>query len=196
VVIGALKLLEATEGPVLVDFPEDVPNSDTRSNHLVCPVSFFTLSVEMSHIDRMMEEFRSEAANMNGWYEIALQKRGRTTAGITGLTPEEIVAFYASFLGGALDASPLDDVPVANALRMAAEDLKAVYFEGLAAQPGGPYDSTVMADWFWGETVAARVINVIRETCLGLPDNDFQLLGKLLLVPRSQLHWFRKSELM
>jgi hypothetical protein len=74
---------------------------------------------------------------------------------------------------------------------MAAEDLKAFYFSGLTAQSGEPGDSTAMADWFWGETVAAKVINAIREICLGLPDKDLQLLGKLLLVPRVQLHLFR-----
>ena len=73
-----------------------------------------------------------------------------------------------------------------------AEDLKAIYFEALTAQPGAPRDSVAMADWFWGETAAARVINAIREICLGMRDNEFQLLGKLLLVPRSQLHRFAR----
>ena len=190
VVVSALKLLEVSEGPVLVDFPDDAPDSTTRSSHFVCPVSFDTPPGGMTSIDGMLATFRNEAANMKGWYELALLKRGRTTAGITCLTLEEIVAFFAAFIGGARDASPLTDVPVATALRMAAEDLKAFYFEGLTAQPGEPRDSTAMADWFWGETVAARVINAIREICLGLPDNDFQLLGKLLLVPRTQLHRF------
>ncbi len=191
VVMSALKLLEVPEGPLLVDFPDDAPDSGTPSPHLFCPVSFGTPPGEMTSIDLMLEAFRNEAATMSGWYDLALLKRGRTTAGITGLTLEEIVSFFASFIEGTRDASPLTDISVATALRMAAEDLKAVYFEGLAVQPGAPGDSTAMADWFWGETAAAKVINAIREICLGLPDNDFQLLGKLLLVPRTQLHRFQ-----
>lgn len=191
VVVSALKLLEAPEGPLLVDFSDDAPDSGAPSTHLVCPVSFGPPPGEMTSVDRMLEAFRNEAATMNGWYDVALLKRGRTTAGITGLTLEEIVSFFASFIEGTRDGSPLTDISVATALRMAAEDLKAVYFEGLAAQPGEPRDSTAMANWFWGETVAAQVINAISEICLGLPDNDFQLLGKLLLVPRTQMHRFQ-----
>jgi hypothetical protein len=131
---------------------------------------------------------------MNSWHELALRKQGRTTSAITGLTPDNIVDFFTSFISGIVDAGPLKDIPVAVALRMAAEDLKAVYFEGAMAQPGERKGSTAMAEWFWGETVAAQVINKIREISLGIPDNDFQLLGKLLLVPRTQLHRFLRPD--
>ena len=104
---------------------------------------------------------------------------------------DEIVGFFTSFISGARDTYPIVGVTVASGIRMAAEDLKAFYCEGLTAQPGEPGDSTAIANWFWGETVAAQVINTIREICLGLPNNDFQLLGKLLLVPRTQLHRFK-----
>lgn len=192
VVVSVLKLLDAPEGPVLVDFPEDEPDIAGRSADFVCPVSFAIPTGEMDPINLMLKAFRSEAANMNAWYGLALIKREhRTTAGISGLTLEEIVMFFAAFIKGVRDTGPIANVPVATAIRMAAEDLKAIYYEGLTAQPGEPGDYTAIANWFWGETAAAHVINTIREICLGLPDNDFQLLGKLLLVPRTQLHRFR-----
>ena len=191
VLVSALKLLEATEGPVLVNFPDDEPESASQNTHFVCPVNFATLTAEITSIDLVLEAFSSEAANMNGWYKIALSKRGRTTAGISGMSLDEIVGFFTSFISGARDTYPIVGVTVASGIRMAAEDLKAFYCEGLTAQPGEPGDSTAIANWFWGETVAAQVINTIREICLGLPNNDFQLLGKLLLVPRTQLHRFK-----
>lgn len=188
---SALKLLEASEGPLLVDFPQDAPSS-TGGPQLVCPVAFESVLPEMTSADQLLEAFKKEAANISTWHEIALRKPGgRSTTGITGLSLGEIVDFLALFIKGNRDSSPLPDVPVPTALRMAAEDLKAFYFEGLAAQPGVPGDSTARANWFWGETIAARVINTIREICLGMQDNDFQFLGKLLLVPRNQLHRFR-----
>jgi hypothetical protein len=74
---------------------------------------------------------------------------------------------------------------------MAAEDLKAYYFEAVSAQPGQPTDSLSLANWFWGETVAALVINSIRKICLEHRDINMELLGKLLLVPRRQLYRFK-----
>lgn len=194
VVMSALKLLEAPHGPVLADFPDDAPDSAAPTSHLACPVSFAPPPGEMASLDLMLEAFRNESANMNSWHDLALRKRERTTAGVTGLTLSEIVTFFVSFISGSRDVGPLADVPVAAALRMSAEDLKAIYFEGVTAQPGTQGDSTSMANWFWGETVAAQIINAIREICLELPDSDFQLLGKLLLVPRTQLHRFRFVE--
>jgi hypothetical protein len=192
VVVSALELLEAPKGPVLADFPDDAPDSAAPTTNLFCPVSFAAPKGEQSSTDLLLEAFRNEAADLNNWYDLALRKRERTTAGITGLSLPEIVEIFVSFIGGSQDASPLKDVPVAIALRISAEDLKAMYFEGVAAQPGTQGDSIAMADWFWGETVAAQIINAIREICLELQDNDFQLLGKLLLVPRTQLHRFRE----
>ncbi|MBC8018849.1 MAG: hypothetical protein H7X83_10070 [Verrucomicrobia bacterium] len=194
VVVSALELLEVPEGPVLADFPDDAPDSAAPATSLACPVNFASPMGDMTTTDQLLEAFRNEAADLNNWYDLALRKRERTTAGITGLSLTEIVEFFVSFIGGSRGVSPLVDVPVATALRLSTEDLKAMYFEGIVAQPGVPGDSAYLANWFWGETVAARTINVIREICLELPDNDFQLLGKLLLVPRTQLHRFRERE--
>lgn len=193
VVLSTLELLNATEGPVLADFPDEAPDSATPITSLVCPVSFASSLGESNSTDLMLEALRNEAADMHNWYDLAIQCGGRTTAGISGLSLPEIVVFFASFIGGDRDISPLNHVPVAILLRMASEDLKAMYLEGVAAQPGIHGGSASMANWFWGETVAARAINAIREICIELPENDFQLLGKLLLVPRTQLHRFKKG---
>ena len=48
--------------------------------------------------------------------------------------------------------------------RYAAEDLKAYYCEALAAQPGhSSVDSTTLADWFWRDTTAGRVLFAVHE---------------------------------
>ena len=82
----------------------------------------------------------------------------------------------------------LTEVSLATALRMAAGDLKAYYMEVVTAQPGQPTGGGAFANWFWGQTVAARIINTIREVCLEISDDEFPLLRKVLLVPRTQLH--------
>lgn len=193
VLLNALELLEAAEGPILSDFPEDAPESDSPPIIMACPVYFAGNEEISSSTDRLLNAFRDELSQMTNWYELARQNSGRTTASLSGLTPEEIMGFLADFLRGKRDEWPIPEVTTTDALRMAAEDLKACYFEALTAQPGQTGDSLSMANWFWGQTVAAQVINAIREVCLGITGNDYQLLGKLLLVPRTQLHRFKKN---
>ena len=90
--------------------------------------------------------------------------------------------------GGAdFDAEPMAGAHKCLTASMAAEDLKAYYFESVAAQPGQSTGSTPLANWFWTQTRAASMIKSVREICLAITDDEFQILGNLLLVPRSQL---------
>jgi hypothetical protein len=128
---------------------------------------------------------------MRNWYDLALEKRARTTSAVSGLSPEEAADFLAAFVRKQRPESFSVEIAPAEALRMVAEDLKACYLEGITAQPGQPTDSAALADWFWGCTHAARVIDAARKICLEMPGKEFQLLGNLLLVPRTQLHRFQ-----
>ena len=128
---------------------------------------------------------------MRTWYDLAREKKKRTTTGVTGFSPEETTEFLSAFVKGELPKAKLKNTSIADSIRMAAEDLKAYYFEAVSAQPGQPTDSLRLANWFWGETVAALVINSIRRVCLEHKDKNMELLGKFLLVPRSQLYRFK-----
>jgi len=187
---NALKLLEANTGPVLETFVEEAPVSEAAGGPLACPVNFETAEEKISTTDKMLSAFKQEVYQMRNWYDLAVQKRDRTTTGTTGLAPEAIADFLADFVRGNRETNPVADVSLAAAIRMAAEDLKAYYFESLTAQPGQPTDSATLANWFWSQTAAAKTINAIREICLDISDKEFNMLGKLLLVPRNQIHQF------
>ncbi|MCP4625541.1 MAG: hypothetical protein GY850_18805, partial [bacterium] len=191
VLIKALKLLEAPGGPVLETFNEDEPATEAPAGPPACPVNFERLSENISTKDQLLSAFKQEVSRMRNWYDLAVQKRNRTTRGATGLEPEAVADFLVCFVQGDREANPVADVSLAAAIRMAAEDLKAYYLEAVTAQPGPPTDSVALADWFWGRTAAARVINAIREICLDISDKEFNLLGTLLLVPRKQLYQFQ-----
>ena len=75
---------------------------------------------------------------------------------------------------------------------MATEDIKSLYFEAVSAQPGQPTNSRSLAEWFWGKTAAAQVINEIRKISLQKDTKEMTLLGNLLLIPRNQLYRFEK----
>jgi hypothetical protein len=187
----ALRLLEVKNGPVLEDFPEDAPDMKSKKDQvqqMACPVNFNIKKEPLSSTERLLESFSLEFFQMKTWYDLALSKNNRTTTGVSGFSPEESLAFISAFVKG---DEPNKDIPsLADSLRMVAEDIKAFYLEGLAAQPGQPTDSSSLADWFWGETYAALVINEVRKISLTQDSDMMKLLGKLLLVPRNQMHRF------
>jgi hypothetical protein len=191
VLISALRLLEASIGPVLEEFEEDAPFSENQPGPLACPVSFVRVHEGGDPTEQMLSAFKEEAAQMLAWYDLSVKQQGRTTVGATGLEPQEVAEFLADFVQGRRESNPVEGVSLDGALRMAAEDLKAYYLEAVIAQPGQSTDSAALVNWFWSETAAAKVINAVREICLGISDKKLQLLGKLLLVPRNQLHHFK-----
>ncbi len=157
---------------------------------IACPVSFGPKKENLSEKELLLELFLEEFAQMSTWYEQALSKNKQTTAGVSGLSPEAVAEFIAAFVRLEVVADGIGNISVADGLRMAAEDLKAFYFDAVSAQPGQPTDSRSLAEWFWGQTSAAKVINEIRKISLKGESKEMQLLGKLLLVPRNQLHRF------
>lgn len=189
-----LGLLTRTEGPVLEDFPEEAPdNTDTPQAvmPLVCPVSFGPDKSGLTPRQRLAADFDEEFCQMLTWYEIARQQKRSSSAGVSGRTPAEARDLILEFLDAKLSAD--DPVTLADSLRLAADEIKTVYFEAVAAQPGQPTDSLSLAEWFWGQTTAARVINEMRLICQESEADPLRLLGSLLLVPRSQLPKFSQA---
>jgi hypothetical protein len=69
------------------------------------------------------------------------------------------------------------------AVKRACDDLKAYYYEAVAAQPGN-LDAKAIENWFWVETAAAQAFLAIRNYCLKSDDESLKPLGKLSLIPR------------
>jgi len=191
VLLSALKLLEAERGPVLAQYPEEAPIIKTDADPLACPVNFAYPIEEMNTTQRLLTIFEQEMAQLRNWYDLALEKQGRTTSGTTGLTPEEVAAFITAFVRGERQNDQISELSLVTALRMATQDLKAYYFEAVCAQPGQPGDSATLADWFWSQTAAAKVINRVRVICLDSGDKELEQLGKRRLIPVNQLYRFK-----
>ena len=192
VLLKALKLLEAPAGPVLEDFLEDAPGFSEQAGPLACPVSFHPQERDINDGDRRLAALKEEILQMRNWYDLAVAKNSRTTACVTGLQPEASAEFMAAFVNDPDVASPIPGIEPAMALKLASEDLKAFYLEAVTAMPGQPTDSDSLSDWFWGQTVAAEMINAARETCLASGKSELKIFGELLLIPRKQMHRFRR----
>jgi hypothetical protein len=185
----ALQLFAVRSGPVLENYPYDAPDSGGKPVQVACPVNFSHRPAATSSVGQLTELFAAEMDQMRSWYNIALKKKNRTT-GVSGLSPANVAKLLTGFIEEETRTALIEDPVLPDKLRMSCEDIKAYYFEAVSAQPGQPTDSKSLADWFWGETSAALVINKIREICLEDTSGKLALHGKLLLVPRSQMHRF------
>ncbi len=189
VLLAALKLFEATSGPVFEDFPEDAPVSEDMDTVWACPLSLSTEKADLSSTEQLREAFKKEVVQLRSWYDLAVKKRKRTTVGVSGLSLETISDFIGAFLQGKLPENPRQDLPLGLVLKLAADDLKAYYFEAVTAQPGqGAPKSDRLADWFWGETVAAKALLSVKQSCLNSNDAMLQAVGTKLLIPMTQAH--------
>lgn len=150
VIKRALGLLDAEQGPVLEDYPIDLPNIDTPPP--ACPVSFQRKRDDESWYGRLSKELGA----LTPWYELGLKRRGRTTVGVCESSIPDIVVDVTTWA---------DDVtqpfPEASWLKLALEDLKSFYSEAITAQPGdyeaGYSDALIFDDTVLGELIVHYV---------------------------------------
>ncbi len=175
VIAGALDLLNHEQGPVLEDFPKDVPPLEADSV-AACPVSFPRHEEnDNSWVSRLTREFSS----LEPWYELSRRrKKGRTLVGIAKESPEENI----QKLGADLDAgnTPTD----IKWLKPAIEDLKAYYLEAMTAQPG-EYDAEAIQHQLWQETILGEAILNLYHHFQNSDDNRMKIVARLL-APRGE----------
>ncbi|HCG94480.1 MAG TPA: hypothetical protein DEX20_02520 [Halieaceae bacterium] len=146
VIKHALGLLDAEQGPLLEDYPIDLPDIDRPPP--ACPVSFQRKRDDESWHGRLSQEVGS----LTPWYELGLKRRGRTTVGVCESSINDIVADVTTWA---------DDVmqpfPEPSWLKLALEDLKSFYSEAITAQPGdyeaGYSDALIVDDTVLGELI-------------------------------------------
>jgi hypothetical protein len=180
VVLAALRLLERTDGPVILeDFPEDPPGlMDTPGWH---PPALPAMAVMPNAPDEWAMTFAGELALLLPLWRQAQVRFGRTTVGLSFQPPEAWPAFAARFLAGELPDAVGHDTP-ALALRFLCDDVKALYGEAAQAKGAAPSSRQVDA-WFWRQTVAGRLLIALRELALTSGNNALKTVGGRFFVP-------------
>jgi len=189
VILAALALLEAETGPVLSDFPDDAPEAsepaEAEMDLPACPVSLARPEGQKTETEQLLETFRQELADSRSWYDMATARRGFSS--VAYFSPQAAFQVFNDFL---LDKPiPLDGniASTALALRLAAQDLKAAYFESVMVRPDVTLpDDTAFNRWFWQKTAAGEVLRAVRDKCRAADDAALKLNGDLLLVPMDQ----------
>ena len=179
---AAFALLDRPQGPVLEDFPEDAPEPADYTGW-ACPIALpaAQAGTEESH-ERALSE---EIGRLRPWWELARERRARTTVGVSGYDIEEAARLVAAFADGGEPADPAPDRRFSESLKLAADDLRAFYSEAATAQPGMAATSRDLSDWFWEETAAGRMFRAVRDRAGRSEDKGIRLVGGMLLVPRA-----------
>ncbi len=180
VLLQVLRLLERTDGPVLLEhFPDDNPSWFDRPD--------WTPAVALPPLAAPRDAaawetaFRSELHAVLPVWERFKARFGRTTVGLAGQPPEAWPGFATSFMSGALPTVPLHDTP-ALALRFLADDLKALYGEAVQAD-GAPPSARQIDRWFWRQTVAGQLLIALRGVALESENNALKTVGGRFFVP-------------
>lgn len=186
---AALQLFERREGPVLVDYPEEVPQQEGESRAsletLACPVDFTPAVGEESGIEKLLSALSGEVTEFRSWYDLEIARRGYST--VAYFTPEAAGKLLSDFLRGNSLEYPGDISSPAGALRFAAQDLKAAYFEAVMSRPDLSLPTEAEFNrWFWQKTAAGEVLRLIRDTCLASDDEQLRMTGGMLLIPMDQ----------
>jgi len=190
VLLAALKLFDFDKGPVLVDFPEDAPDNAPNTDgsslaDLACPVNFSTPDREKTDAEKVLTAFAHEMAEIRSWYDLELEKRGYST--VVSFSPDAAIKLLSDFVLGNPVQLPKNLASPATALRIAAQDLKAIYFEAVMARPDfSMTDPSEFANWFWHKTAAGNVLRLVKEMCLSSNDQQLRMTGEMFLVPLDQ----------
>jgi hypothetical protein len=173
VVKAALDLLARTDGPVLADYPEDVPEV-TDFSGWACPIN-----LAPSQTDSLATEIDRLAT----WYDQSVARQGRTTVGVSGLDMPDAGALVNRALAG--------DLPEAQPLKQAIDDLRAYYLEAASAFPD-PGTSATRKKWFWEETQLAKAMLALQPKLAQSDDPQHKILANLTLIPATERHRLRQ----
>lgn len=167
VVKAALDVVVRMESPLIVDYPEHV-DEEADMTGMSCPIQLGApeISSLLAEIDQLAT-----------WYDRAVEAQGRTTVGVSGLTMEEAGTLVSNALAG--------ELPPAQSLKEAIDDLKAYYLEASSVFPGaGP--GKARKDWLWGETKFGASMLALQPMLAASDDAQHKILGNLTLIPATE----------
>ena len=157
VLAAALDLLKADSTPVLAEFPEDGE----------APVRLLQASAARAELAAAVgTDPADELTAMRGYYERRLADQdGRTMVGLIDVPQRRwrgLVRYMRAFADGqnaTYDEMPAD-TPEPRFLRLAADDLKAFYFEARMCQRPDQQNNDLHR-WFWTETATGDLLTKV-----------------------------------
>ena len=179
VLLAALRLLDRSDGPVILeDFPDDPPGWRDTPEWVAPPVPDVGMPTTAAE---WRDAFAAELAALRPVWAQARTRFGRSTVGLSFAPPADWPTIAAAFLGGELPRVAGHET-AALALRFMCDDIKAFY--GEAGQAIGPAPASRQLDaWFWRRTLAGRLLVALRAMALASDNNAVKTVGGRFFVP-------------
>jgi hypothetical protein len=184
VLLAALRMLERTDGPVLLeDFPDDDPRRLPDPNWWPPAIPVGTGDGDGKSLARGLE---AEVLALRGAHQRWVEQHRRTTVGVSTLEIAEAAHYVAEWLRGNNPDSPRAGFSAPLLLRFAIDDLKAYALEAAAAGPAKP-SSTQLGNWLWNETATGAAIHALRAALLHNEDPRLALIADNFIVPGARV---------
>ena len=169
VVRAALDLLARADGPLIADHPE----------HVAEPADFTGWACPINLAPAQIDSLAAEVDRLATWYDRAVAALSRTTVGVSGLDMRAAGALVDQALAG--------DLPEAQALKQAVDDLKSYYLEAASAFPDAGTPKT-RKEWFWSETRLGAALLALQPRLAASDNPQHRILGNLTLIPAVERH--------
>jgi hypothetical protein len=169
VVQAALDLLARTDGPLIADHPEHVAEQADFTGW-ACPINLAPAQID---------SLAAEVDRLATWYDRAVAAFSRTTVGVSGLDMRAASALVDQALGG--------DLPEAQTLKHAVDDLKAYYLEAASAFPDAGTPNT-RKEWLWSKTRLGAALLALQPKLAASDNPQHKILGNLTLIPAVERH--------
>jgi len=182
----ALGLLERSDGPVLETFAH-TPTGAAAAGGWSPPIERAPDIALADGEAAFAAALKAEIAALQPACERWVARGGRRLDRISGRTPDEIVELMLNLARNASMESPMPGYPAELAVKFAADDLKHAYYQAALAQPGAVTDIEV-DDWFFGDTLAGRLLLALRAALLDADDEAVRGFASHAFVPSHQLH--------
>jgi hypothetical protein len=188
VLTAALELLERTDGPILVDFPDEAPTPAADLASWAPPVLPPHLKSGPGQGGDFAAAVRSEIAALRQFRDRWVRDHGgKGFDRITGLDPTDIVALILAYMRDQTIENPLPAFALDRTIKYATDDLKHFYYQAGLSQPGRITDIK-LDDWFFGETLGGELLLRLRAALRKSGDSSVRESAEIALIPSHQAH--------
>ena len=147
VISDVLSMLKKNSGPVLNECKLNA--NDKSVLPPACPINFNTNKDDLSWHSRL----KKEIASLVTWYDLSIQRRGRTTFGVSNSSITEIADGLTLWID-----NKDNQIPDYAWIKLALDDIKIYYSESLIAKPSnypaGYVDHIIFNDTVLGELLS------------------------------------------
>jgi hypothetical protein len=184
VLLAALRLLERSDGPVLLeDFPDDDPRWQPDPNWQPPPIPARTGE---GGAELLASGLEAEVLALRGAHQHWVEHHHRTTVGVSGLDIADAANYVTEWLRGNSPESPREGFSAPLLLRFTIDDLKAYALEAAAAGATKP-SSKQLGDWLWNETATGAAIHALRAALLNTQDQRLRLIAENFIIPGARV---------